>query len=67
MARCQVLFNFAGLFRRVVLLSGSALSPWATMHNPDAIRVSIGKQMGCLPQDSKGDDLEDLAACIRSR
>ncbi|XP_065164395.1 neuroligin-4, X-linked-like [Atheta coriaria] len=37
-----------GLFRRVVLLSGTALSPWATMHNPDALRQTVGEQTGCL-------------------
>ncbi|XP_066143915.1 neuroligin-1-like isoform X1 [Euwallacea fornicatus] len=56
-----------GLFRRVVLLSGTALSPWAHIHNPDGIRLRVGKQMGCLPQDSKGDDLDDIAPCMRSR
>ncbi|XP_030749006.1 neuroligin-4, Y-linked-like [Sitophilus oryzae] len=56
-----------GLFRRIILLSGSALSPWATAHNADSLRLTVGKQMGCLPQDSKGDDREDIAACLRSR
>ncbi|KAL1513202.1 hypothetical protein ABEB36_002640 [Hypothenemus hampei] len=56
-----------GLFRRVILLSGTALSPWATIHNADNLRLSIGKQMGCLAQDAKGDDHEDIAQCMRSR
>ncbi|KAF7270908.1 hypothetical protein GWI33_016153 [Rhynchophorus ferrugineus] len=56
-----------GLFRRIILLSGTALSPWATIHNADSLRLSVGKQMGCLPQDSKGDDREDIASCLRSR
>ncbi|XP_066152219.1 neuroligin-4, X-linked-like [Euwallacea fornicatus] len=56
-----------GLFKRVILLSGTALSPWATMHNADSIRLSVARQMGCLPQDAKGDDLEDIAPCMRSR
>ncbi|CAG9768916.1 unnamed protein product [Ceutorhynchus assimilis] len=56
-----------GLFKRIILLSGTALSPWSSLHNADSLRLSIGKQMGCLPQDSKGDDSEDIAACMRSR
>ncbi|XP_050294927.1 neuroligin-1-like [Anthonomus grandis grandis] len=56
-----------GLFRRIMLLSGTALSPWSTIHNADNLRVNIGKQMGCLPQDARGDDNEDIAACMRSR
>ncbi|XP_060517495.1 neuroligin-4, Y-linked-like [Cylas formicarius] len=56
-----------GLLHRVILLSGTALSPWGTVHNADNLRLSVAKQMGCLPQDSKGDDGEDIAPCLRSR
>ncbi|KAH1000629.1 hypothetical protein HUJ04_012933 [Dendroctonus ponderosae] len=56
-----------GLFQRVMLLSGTALSSWATVHNPDSLRLSVGKQMGCLPQDSKATDGADIAPCMRSR
>lgn len=54
-----------GLFHRVVLLSGTALSPWATIHNADALRVSIGQQTGCLSSTEPTD--EDIAPCLRSR
>ncbi|KAK5647117.1 hypothetical protein RI129_005581 [Pyrocoelia pectoralis] len=54
-----------GLFQRVVLLSGAALSPWATIHNPDSIRISVGQQTGCL-SSAEGED-EDIAPCLRSR
>lgn len=60
-------FPLEGLFKRVMLLSGTALSSWATVHNPDSLRLSVGKQMGCLPQDSKATDGEDIAPCMRSR
>lgn len=56
---------FLGLFQRVVLLSGTALSPWATIHNPDSLRVSIGQQTGCLSSTDPGD--EDIAPCLRTR
>ncbi|XP_032685513.1 neuroligin-1-like isoform X1 [Odontomachus brunneus] len=49
-----------GLFHRVVLSSGSALSPWASVHDPNDLRTKIGEQVGC-PTD--GD--EDIANCLR--
>ncbi|CAH0556768.1 unnamed protein product [Brassicogethes aeneus] len=58
-----------GLFKRVVLLSGTALSPWATIHDADSLRVSVGRQTGCLQQQQQEEsqDTEDIAACLRSR
>ncbi|KAM0731201.1 Neuroligin-1 [Formica fusca] len=49
-----------GLFHRVVLSSGSALSPWASVHDPNDLRIKIGEQMGC---STKEDD--DIADCLR--
>ncbi|XP_025266544.1 neuroligin-1 [Camponotus floridanus] len=49
-----------GLFHRVVLSSGSALSPWASVHDPNDLRTKIGEQMGC---STEGDD--DIADCLR--
>lgn len=49
-----------GLFHRVVLSSGSALSPWASIHDPNDLRTKIGEQMGC---SIEGDD--DIADCLR--
>lgn len=58
-----------GLFKRVILLGGSALSPWATQHNPDALRESIGQQTGCLAAATllPVEGFEDLASCLRTR
>ncbi|GLV41508.1 Neuroligin 2 [Carabus blaptoides fortunei] len=57
-----------GLFHRIILLSGTSLSPWATISNPNNLRKTIGQQMGCLPLDaaSRLND-EDIAPCLRSR
>ncbi|XP_064213069.1 neuroligin-4, X-linked isoform X1 [Tribolium castaneum] len=55
-----------GLFKRVVLLSGTALSPWATIHNPDTLRLTVGQQTGCLSGDSPEEN-DDIAPCLRSR
>ncbi|XP_043273365.1 neuroligin-4, X-linked-like [Venturia canescens] len=49
-----------GLFHRVVLVSGSALSPWAAVHDPNDIRVKVGQQVGCSIEED-----EDIADCLR--
>lgn len=51
---------FAGLFHRVVLSSGSALSPWASVHDPNDLRSKVAKQIGCSTEDD-----EDIANCLR--
>ncbi|XP_049864099.1 neuroligin-1-like [Schistocerca gregaria] len=49
------------LVRRVVLLSGSALSPWAVQRDPLAVKRRVAEHTGC-----HGDLLaEDLAPCLR--
>jgi neuroligin len=53
-------FSSTGLFHRVVLSSGSALSPWASVHDPNDLRTKIGEQTGC---STEGD--EDIADCLR--
>jgi hypothetical protein len=37
----------AGLVKRAVLLSGSALSPWGFINDPDMIREEVSNQMAC--------------------
>ncbi|KAL1458242.1 hypothetical protein WDU94_008404 [Cyamophila willieti] len=48
-----------GLFHRVVLISGSILSPWSFVHDPDSIRKDVADQLGCTLSD-------DLAPCLRT-
>ncbi|XP_023315853.1 neuroligin-4, X-linked-like [Trichogramma pretiosum] len=48
-----------GLFHNVVLLSGSALSPWAAVHDPNDLREQVAKQLDCRSTD------EDIAECLR--
>jgi Carboxylesterase family len=38
---------FKGLVNRAILLSGSALSPWAFINDPDAVREEVSNQMAC--------------------
>ncbi|NP_001139211.1 neuroligin 5 [Apis mellifera] len=49
-----------GLFHRVVLSSGSALSPWASVHDPNDLRLKVGEQIGCSTEND-----EDIADCLR--
>ncbi|KAK0181937.1 hypothetical protein PV327_000115 [Microctonus hyperodae] len=50
-----------GLLHRVIMLSGSALSPWASSHDPNDLRKKVGQQLGC----SMETDDEDIADCLR--
>lgn len=57
------LFWFAELLHRVILLSGSGLSPWALQRDPLWVKRSVAKHTGC-----HGDLHEDdLAPCLRQK
>lgn len=45
----------------MVLLSGSALSPWAAVHDPNELRAQVAKQLDCRYEDD-----EDIAECLRA-
>lgn len=48
-----------GLFHRVIAMSGSMLSPWAVVHDPNGARASIAAELGCALAS-------DLAPCLRT-
>ncbi|XP_039279154.1 neuroligin-1-like [Nilaparvata lugens] len=48
-----------GLFRRMVLLSGSLLSPWALVQQPDQLRASIARQLACPEEEHQ------LVTCLQ--
>jgi len=48
------------LFHRAVLLSGSALSPWALAQHPDALRSLVADKLKCRIAG-------DIAPCLRNR
>lgn len=52
-----------GLFNRLILLSGSALSPWGLVHDPDALRSTVADQLNC----DQSEDEEDLEPCLRGK
>lgn len=62
MATNGVLF-VSELLHRVVLLSGSGLSPWALQREPLAVKRKVAEQTGC-----HGDlEEDDLAPCLRNK
>ncbi|XP_034951793.1 neuroligin-1-like isoform X2 [Chelonus insularis] len=51
------------LVERVILLGGSALSPWAIQRDPITIKRHVAEQTGCL-----GDvESDDITVCLRLR
>ncbi|CAG0890631.1 unnamed protein product [Darwinula stevensoni] len=52
-----------GLFQRGILMSGSALAPWAMAHDPVTVTLDVTRALGCPLEDGG----EDTAACLRSR
>lgn len=51
------------LIQRTVLISGTALSPWAIQKNPLFVKRRVAEQTGC-----HGDMLyDDLAPCLRTK
>ena len=51
------------LIHRTILISGSALSPWAIQRDPLAIKKKVATDTGC-----HGDLLDDdIAPCLRKK
>ena len=56
----------AGLFQRAVLMSGSALSPWALNHQAGWLKAEVARQMDCGPLPVP-ESLADIGDCLRKR
>nr|XP_029724774.1 neuroligin-4, X-linked-like [Aedes albopictus] len=63
-----------GLINRAILLSGSALSPWALVPNPDAIRMEVSQQMACHllvdpppGKPARKPSTDDITECLRDK
>ncbi|XP_058054010.1 neuroligin-4, X-linked-like [Anopheles bellator] len=59
-----------GLVQRAVLLSGSALSPWALIPDPDAVRLEVSQQMAChlVPgRNNRAPSTDDITECLRDK
>ncbi|XP_034945865.1 neuroligin-1-like isoform X2 [Chelonus insularis] len=50
-----------GLLHRVILLSGSALSPWSSVNDPNNLIQTVGEQLGCHTITPR----MDVADCLR--
>ncbi|XP_076053092.1 neuroligin-4, Y-linked-like isoform X2 [Oratosquilla oratoria] len=57
----------AGLFKRVILMSGSAVSSWAIVHEPVYYAVQIATELGCDIPDDLYLQYEVLLHCLRNR
>ncbi|XP_058829143.1 neuroligin-1-like isoform X2 [Topomyia yanbarensis] len=63
-----------GLIHRAILLSGSALSPWALIPEPDAIRLEVSQQMACHllvdpppGKPARKPSTDDITECLRDK
>ncbi|XP_053661262.1 neuroligin-4, X-linked-like [Anopheles marshallii] len=59
-----------GLVQRAILVSGSALSPWALIPDPDAVRLEVSQQMAChlVPgRNGRKPSTEDITECLRDK
>lgn len=55
----------AGLFKRTILLSGSALSSWAIVEDPVSYAMKLAKSTNCsIPEDILNDN-ELIVDCLR--
>ncbi|XP_039436963.1 neuroligin-3-like isoform X1 [Culex pipiens pallens] len=63
-----------GLIHRAILLSGSALSPWALIPDPDATRQEVSQQMACHllvdpppGKPARRPSTDDITDCLRDK
>ncbi|KAL7631192.1 UNVERIFIED_CONTAM: hypothetical protein RMT77_018506 [Armadillidium vulgare] len=57
----------AGLFKRAILMSGSALSPWAWVERPNHYALQAASQLGCKVDKEVFINFESLLHCLRDR
>ncbi|XP_055619469.1 neuroligin-1-like [Toxorhynchites rutilus septentrionalis] len=62
-----------GLINRAILLSGSALSPWALIPDPDSTRLEVSQQMAChlveppAGKSGRKPSTDDITECLRDK
>lgn len=52
-----------GLFRRAILMSGSALSDWAMANHPTAATIRVARELNCPLRN----DNEEMLRCLRTK
>ncbi|PAV75764.1 hypothetical protein WR25_11712 isoform C [Diploscapter pachys] len=56
------------LFRRAVLLDGTALSPWAMTHNPHQYYMQLAEELGCVNRNRSStfnDNADTILRCMQ--
>ncbi|XP_068213657.1 neuroligin-3-like [Palaemon carinicauda] len=57
----------AGLFKRAILMSGSALSPWASVRDPSGHAFDVATQLDCPVPNDLFRHYENLLQCLRKK
>ncbi|CAD6187188.1 unnamed protein product [Caenorhabditis auriculariae] len=53
------------LFRRAILLDGTALAPWATTSNPQTYFMQIAEELGCVAKNRSSQFNEGVDSIVR--
>ncbi|KIH67988.1 Carboxylesterase [Ancylostoma duodenale] len=56
------------LFRRAILLDGTALAPWAMAHNPQQYFAQVAENLGCLSRNRSStfnDNIDTTVRCMQ--
>ncbi|MCL4135785.1 UNVERIFIED_CONTAM: hypothetical protein GTU68_031778 [Idotea baltica] len=56
-----------GLFHRAVLMSGSALSSWATVDTPVHYALQFGYALNCTEFTPSSDELDNMVNCLKDK
>ncbi|XP_068214050.1 neuroligin-4, X-linked-like [Palaemon carinicauda] len=59
--------RFGGLFKRAILMSGSALSPWASVRDPSGHAFDVATQLDCPVPNDLSRHYENLLQFLRKR
>ena len=61
-----ILFG-TGLFQRGILMSGSAMAPWALVNDANNMAFQVAKSNDCVSETSEGSDSEEILNCLRDK
>ena len=75
--KIEIFLQISGLFHRAILMSGSALSPWALNHQAGWLKAEVARQMDCDQHQSNNINnnnnkemnlmMADIGDCLRKR
>ena len=66
---CWFRAYFTGLFQRGIMMSGSAIAPWALVNEPNDVAFQVAQATDCVQSTGAGDrtDSETILNCLRDR